>query len=415
MKPLKRTLLVAAAGSEEDAELLARCIWARITEPADPIVGALLATIGPVEALEWLGYLSPSESSASGPSKPLAQMPSELRQLAPAILKRLRAAVVRWQPRLAHIDANREMRALVRFNEREGRIIGPGHGEWPEQLDDLGFEAPVCMWIRGTGHLARSAERSIALVGARAATMYGQEVTAQLVSGLCDRGFTIVSGGAYGIDITASRVAMATGGRTVAVMAGGVDRLYPRGNSHTLEQSLETGLVISEHPPASAPTRSRFLTRNRIIAALSHAVIVVEAALRSGAISTARHGIKLGRPLGAVPGPVTSMMSAGCHELLRNEQATCITDAQEAAEIAGKIGADLREEPSVQPTLFDTLDTVEMAVAEALPLRRGVGVAAIARTAAVSVEEALATLARLEIRGVAARDGAAWRRSNKAW
>src|SRR5690625_6057736 len=159
----------------------------------------------------------------------------------------------------------------------------------------------------------------------------------QLATWFVDSPFTIITAGAYGIDIAAHRAALAAQGTTVVVLAGGADRLYPRGNAQVFARVLDSGLIVSEHPPGSAPTRARFLTRNRLIAALAQATVVVEAAWRSGALSTARHAAKLGRPLGAVPGPVTSMMSGGCHELLRENGAICVTDGAEIAELAGKL------------------------------------------------------------------------------
>lgn len=395
-KDLKR-----AAGGENDADVLARAIWSRVTEPADPVLGALLSVLGPIEALEWISALARRSTT------PSEQIPAGLRSLAPDMRARIHRAVTRWQPRLVDIDTGREMRAIANF---DGYLVTPSHAQWHPGLMDLGFETPACLWVRGTGNLAQMMNRSVAIVGARAATAYGEEATAQLTTGLGERGFTIISGGAYGIDITAQRVAVALDVPTVAVMASGADRMYPRGNAHVLERSLATGLVISEHPPGSAPTRARFLTRNRLIAALARAVIVVEAANRSGAISTARHAVKLGRPLGAVPGPITSMMSAGSHELMRSEHAVCITDAKEAAELAGNIGEDLAPPVAVQETLFDTLTKSEAAITEALPKRNAAASASIARTAGLSIDETISTLARLELKEIARREGSLWRR-----
>lgn len=404
MTVINERTLQSAAGSASDANLLARAVWARITEPADPVLGALLSVMGPIEALEWLYRASQRGAQA------LEALPSELDALQPRSRDLLRRSALRWQNRLTGVRLEHEMSALSSF---DGQLLTPDHEEWPSALANLGLEMPMCLWVRGNGKLADITRRSVALVGARAATNYGEEVAGQLTSGLCERGFTIVSGGAYGIDIAAQRVALASDGRTVAVMAGGADRVYPRGNAHILEKSLDTGLIISEHPPGSAPTRARFLSRNRLIAALARAVIVVEAAWRSGALSTARHAVKIGRPLGAVPGPITSMMSAGCHELIRTENAVCITDAAEAAELAGIIGTDLAPAPIIQETLFDTLTKAEAAVYEALPLRQAVPAANIARTASLTVEETLAALGRLEMRDIAQASGSLWRRGPK--
>lgn len=392
------------AGSAADANRLARAIWARVTEPADPLLGAILDALGASEALSWLHSITQTQ-------RHIAHLPMELCNIDRPTRDRILKALGRWQPRLAAIEVDREMRALELF---DGEILTPQDSTWPQGLTDLGYTAPACLWVRGAIDLAVASQRSVAIVGARACTSYGEEVTGQLVSDLSGRDFAIVSGGAYGIDIAAHRVALAVHGVTIAVLAGGADRLYPRGNAHVLQEVAETGLVISEHPPGSAPTRARFLTRNRLIAALAQATVVVEAAWRSGALSTARHAAKLGRPLGAVPGPVTSMMSGGCHELLRENGAICVTDGAEIAELAGQIGADLRPERTpAPPTLFDTLDEVEAAVTEALPLRNGATIQNVARTAGLTIEQTMATLAKLEMSEIAFRDGSMWRRGNE--
>lgn len=393
--------LQSVAGSELDGTRLARAIWAKVTEPADPVLGALMAALGPVEALSWL-------ASATGQGRAESSMPAEFARLELKMRRRLVAAMQRWGARVQEIDVAREIKALESF---DGVLVTPEDTAWPQGLNDLGFEAPACLWVRGKGDLGAITSNSVALVGARAATAYGEDVTMQLATGLVDRSFTVISGGAYGIDIAAHRATLAAQGITVAVLAGGADRLYPKGNAQALTRILDSGLIVSEHPPGSAPTRARFLTRNRLIAALARATVVVEAAWRSGAISTARHAAKLGRALGAVPGPVTSMMSAGCHSLLRDETAVCVTDADEVAELAGRIGENLAPATPRAPTLFDSLDGTEAAVFEALPVRKPATVVSVARTAGLSFEVTMATLARLELREIAVREGQAWRRN----
>lgn len=393
--------LRSAAGSAAGGTRLARAIWAKVTEPADPVLGALIDALGPADALSWLSSLKEPRSEGGG-------LPAEFAGLAPQMRNRLVRALERWRPRLEEVDVDREIRTLEHF---DGVLVTPEDEEWPQGLNDLGFETPACLWVRGVGKLGEITKRSVALVGARAATAYGEDVTMQLATGLVDSAFTIISGGAYGIDIAAHRAALAAHGTTVVVLAGGADRLYPRGNAHVLARVLDSGLIVSEHPPGSAPTRARFLTRNRLIAALAQATVVVEAAWRSGAISTARHAAKLGRALGAVPGPVTSMMSAGCHGLLRDETAVCVTDAAEVAELAGQIGEHFAAPPSIVPTLFDTLNGPESAIFEALPLRKPVALASVARTAGLSFEVTMATLAQLEMRQIAVREGQLWRRA----
>ena len=164
-------------------------------------------------------------------------------------------------------------------------------------------------------------------------------------AGLSDRGFVIVSGGAYGIDAAAHRATLASGGVTVAFLAGGADRLYPAGNSELLRRIASEGVVAAELPPGSAPTRWRFLMRNRLIAAAASATVVVEAGHRSGSLNTAGHAAHMGRPLGAVPGSVLSPASAGCHRLIREYAATCVTTPDEMAELADPFGNGASPDP----------------------------------------------------------------------
>lgn len=360
---------------------LAAAAWSRLVEPGDPAAGALVSRLGPVAALDWL-----------------------LTVAVPAGDSPWARAVARWQPRLAGLDVRRELDVLHRLG---GRLVVPGDAEWPPALADLGEAAPFALWVRGAARLGGPA---VALVGARAATAYGERVAADLAVGLAERDVVVLSGGAYGIDAAAHKGALAADGTTVAVLAGGVDRLYPAGNAALLERIVATGAVLAEVPPGCAPSRSRFLMRNRLIAALAAATVVVEAAWRSGALSTAGHAARLLRPVGAVPGPVTSMTSAGCHRLLREGTAVCVTDAQEVLELAGPVGEHLPEEPAVQPGLLDDLDPVEARVLDALPARAAAPVPNLARTAGLTEAEVRAALGRLELAGRAERSGSAWRR-----
>lgn len=208
---------------------------------------------------------------------------------------------------------------------------------WPRQLDDLvrtqyGI-VEKGLWVRGSADLPKIVQKSVAVVGSRSATTYGTSVAMDLAAELAGDGYTIVSGGAFGIDQAAHRGALANGGLTVAVLAGGVDRAYPSAHRDLLDKIAEDGLVISEQPPGTAPTRERFLARNRIIAALTRATVVVEAAARSGAMSTVNRALALDRPVGAVPGPITSACSEGCHDLIKSGQARLITNSQDIEEM----------------------------------------------------------------------------------
>lgn len=281
-------------------------------------------------------------------------------------------------------------RLLERAAKAGARLILPGDPEGPAGLDGLvtlairqerktaGGEVlptidrtvapPVALWLRGPLQLAETVSRSVAIVGARAATGYGTHVAGELAYGLADRGWAVVSGGAYGIDGAAHRGAMAGDGPTVAVLASGVDVPYPPGHASLFERLTADGLLLSEWPPGTTPQRPRFLVRNRVIAALTAGTVVVEAGVRSGAKQTARRAFELGRALMAVPGPVTVASSVGCHELVRGPLAArLVTSAAEVLEEVGRIGDDLAAVRRAPPEWRDTLTEMSAAVVEAMP------------------------------------------------
>ncbi len=380
-------------GPVPDALRAARAAWSRLVEPGDTVAGALVAALGPEDALEWLRQSGPT------PRLPAAEGRAGVA---------LTAAADRWRTRLTALDVGRDLAMLDRLG---GRLLVPEDAGWPEPLADLGAAAPLCLWVRGAIDdvtLLASLRRSVAVVGARACTAYGEHVTADLAAGLASDGWCVVSGGAYGIDAVAHRAALAVRGPTVAFLAGGVDRLYPAGNTELLRAVADGGALISEVPPGSVPAKVRFLQRNRLIAAVARATVVVEAAWRSGALSTARHAAGLLRPVGAVPGPVTSASSAGCHRLLREGAAVCVTDVAEVLELVGPVPAP---EPGGQRRVDDDLGPVARRTLDALPLRRAAPEESVARTAGLSEREVRAALGRLELAGLACRDGAAWRRA----
>ncbi|MGH3532699.1 MAG: DNA-processing protein DprA, partial [Mycobacterium sp.] len=238
-------------------------------------------------------------------------------------------------------------------------------------------------------------------------TSYGEQVTADLAAGLAERDVAVVSGAAYGIDGAAHRAALAADGVTVAVLAGGIDIPYPAGHSGLLHRIGGHGLLVTEYPPGIRPARHRFLTRNRLVAALAGAAVVVEAGLRSGAANTAAWARALGRVVGAVPGPVTSSASTGCHALLR-AGAEVVTRAEDIVELVGRIG-ELAPEPSRPTTALDGLSDAERQVYEALPGRGVATVDEIAVAAALEPARILAPLAMLEIAGLAERNDGRWR------
>jgi DNA processing protein len=320
-----------------------------------------------------------------------------------------------------HTEARREIDRgaadLEMLARRGGRLITVGDDEWPVlALTAFGGHAatarpqgraPMVLWALGPESLDDVTQRAAAVVGTRAATGYGEQVTADLVAGLTERGVAVVSGGAYGIDGAAHRAALACDGITVAVLAGGIDILYPAGHSGLLTRIGGNGLLVTEYPPGVRPVRYRFLIRNRLVAAFAGAVVVVEAGLRSGAANTAAWARVLGRVVGAVPGPVTSSASAGCHALLR-DGAHLVTRAADIVEFVGSIG-ELAPEQQRPTTALDGLGDAERQVYEALPGRGTATVDQIAVAAGLGPARVLGPLAMLEVAGLVERQDGRWR------
>ena len=388
---------------ELEAVVHARAAWSRLAEPGDLVAGAVVAALGPCDALSWLRDVASDAAGDVGNGRRggLPGLPLDA-------ARRLGSAVARWAPRLAALEPARDLAALRRFG---GTLVVPEGPGWPVGLDDLGPAAPACLWVRGTADVGPRLDRSIAVIGARACTAYGEHVTAELAAGVSAAGWTVVSGGAYGIDAVAHRAALATTGTTVAFLAGGVDRPYPAGNSRLLSAICEAGgALVSEVPPGCVPSRSRFLQRNRLIAAAARATVVVEAAWRSGALNTAGHAATLLRPVGAVPGLVTSAASAGCHRLLRDGAAVCVTDTAEVLDLAGEVGLDLAPQRATPALVGDDLAPPVRRTLEALPIRRGAAPESVARAAGVSIGEVRAALGSLELAGLAIQQSGRWTR-----
>lgn len=319
------------------------------------------------------------------------------------------------QGRAAQIDVGQVVHA--------GRVLGarfviPGDDEWPTPLDDLGLVdshvegrggVPIGLWLRGPGHLRELCARSVAVVGARACTPYGERVSHDLGFDLAKLEVTVVSGLAMGIDVAAHRGALVADGATIAVLASGVDVAYPRSNEPVYRRLAETQLVVSEVRPGANPTKVGFLARNRIIAALSRGTVLVEAALRSGARNTVNWASSLGRPVMAVPGSIESAWSQGPHAAIRDQQATLVTGAAEVCEVIAPMGSDTLAAARGVRRPVDDLDPVTLAVYEALPTSGTRTVGEVAIGAGVAVSACLAALCRLESTGLAELDPAGWR------
>jgi DNA processing protein len=336
----------------------------------------------------------------------------------------------------ARAQQDESLADLRRAERCEARLVTPEDDEWPAlQLHALTLAVsgepqdharqsdrtlapvpPIALWVRGPARLDELVDRSVAIVGSRASTAYGEHVAGELGHQLGERGWAVVSGGAYGIDAAAHRGALAAEAATVAVLACGVDRPYPAGNSALFHRIAESGLLVSEWPPGCAPLRHRFLVRNRLIAALTRGTVVVEAAARSGAQATAKRARRLGREVLVVPGPVTSAMSVGCHELLRDKEAgaTLVTSAAQVIETVGGIGTDLADPPERPASPRDGLSDVAVRVLDACPVRTGVSPERLATIAGCDVLDVLRVLPALELADLVQWTGTGWRLSPPA-
>jgi DNA processing protein len=393
-------------GSVTDDVLLARAFINRVTEPACIPVWDAVRRFGPEEAARGLreGRIDDDAFAAAAARAP-------------------------------HVDPYADLEAA----ERRGiRLVVPESDEWPHfalaALEQTGLARvatyrdgarrhsdsgelipPIALWVRGTFDLATVGLRSVAIVGARAGTPYGEWVARDFAARLADRDFVVVSGGAHGIDAAAHRGALSAGGETLVVSAGGLDRAYPPANTELFERATESGLLVSESPPGADPRRRRFLTRNRLIAAFGTGTVVVEAAHRSGAMNTATHARNLGRPVMAVPGPITSDRSAGCHKLIADETEPARLVAS-VDDILATIGApsDLAVSTDTgQPggsglgARLDALDPVARQVFDGFPARSWVGPDRLARATGLPPLSVIRTLPALEMAGLveASADG----------
>lgn len=316
-------------------------------------------------------------------------------------------------PRVAAVDPARELEVAARAGLR---FVVPGDDEWPETLDDLHAPEPVQerggvplgLWVRGPVRLDALAG-SLAVVGARSATTYGADLAADIAATVGQAGRPIVSGAAFGIDFAAHRGAVAVDVPTVAVLACGADRVYPEAHRQLIDHLAAEGAVVSETVPGGAPMRVRFLSRNRIIAALTAGTVVVEAALRSGALNTANWAGRLNRTLMGVPGPVTSASSAGVHQLIRTGAATLVTSGEEVLELVGASGEHVLDTPRGKDRPRDGLSHLQRRVLDAVPVARGASSVSIAHVVGLGADEVQATLLALEVRGMVEGGVDGWR------
>lgn len=386
-----------ASDIEQLRDSFARAAWSGIAEPGDSTAGRLVSALGAPAALAALVEDWPHPRLESALRAVGAQ--EDIDETA------LRAGRERWRPRLNSESVLGFLRTAAR---RGARLLVPGDALWPAGLGSLGEHGPLALWLLGQPAAVAALENSLALVGARAATAYGEHVAMEAAAGLADRGVAIVSGAAYGIDGMAHRSTLASGGQTIAFLAGGVDRFYPSGHDALLTKIAAAGAVLSELPCGASPTKWRFLQRNRLIAAASQATVVLEAGWRSGSLNTAGHAATMGRPLGAVPGPVTSAASAGCHRLIREFDAVCVTTSEEMAELLpnqpepvarGREAAVIDRRSPDQTRIIDSLSARARSAQE------------IARRSGLALSTVHASLGPLALEGFVVESESGWRRA----
>lgn len=372
-----------SAPSEE--ERLARVVLSRLGEPGDPRLTHLVHELGASTVLASL-------RNQVGDKELGADLAERIASVAPA-------------------------QELERASARGIRFVVPGDDEWPGCLDDLAHApglherggVPVGVWCRGPLRLDEVAERAVAVVGSRSATTYGAAVATDIAATLARESWTVVSGAAFGIDQAAHRGALSSRGPTVAVLACGADRAYPAAHRNLIDYLADVGLVASEAPPGCAPTRIRFLARNRIIAALARGAVVVEAAVRSGALNTASWAAGLGRTVMGVPGPVTSAPSAGVHQLIRVRNALLVTSGEEVLEAVGPMGSFALADPREPETVRDRLPPRERQVLDAVPLLQAADSTSIARTAGIAHARTKEALLELHRAGLVEHSLGRWR------
>lgn len=368
---------------------------------------------GEESLLRARAYLS---RAAEPPARPLWELVKEHGAIKAADLVRRRhtpAAVAQLVQARAKQDHSE--RDLTIARSIGARLVVPEHEEWPGErlvdLAELGSQnacPPLALWVRGAPRLSDVLTRAVAVVGARAASSYGEHVAAECAHDLALRGHTVISGAAYGIDGAAHRGSLGAARPTVALLACGIDVGYPAGHTRLINTITENGLVISEYPPTTKPMRHRFLVRNRLIAALTDGTVVVEAGARSGSRNTAHTASMLGRVVMAMPGPVTSARSVGCHEMVRSGMALLVCNSAEVIEAVSPLGEGFAAGPQLETKATDELDGIAARIYDSLAARPPREPEWIASEAGVPVRKVRAVLPALEIAGLVQRTDSGW-------
>ena len=384
----------------------ARAGLTQVIEPADNFGTYAAEAWGPKRLIEIIQGSTPSQQDWIA----LSRLNPDDGQYTEMLRQKLGEAIERWRRRGKYLQPELALRYIEKLG---GGFVIPEDPNWPPALADLEGSAPLGLWTLGEASVP-PLESTLSLVGSREATLYGEKATTRLVEHARGLDLTVISGGAYGIDAIAHRAALDTSGEvtpTVAVLAGGLDRLYPAGNTQLLQQIAKSGLLITEMPPGMRPNRYRFLNRNRLIAALSAATIVVEARYRSGALSTANHAHDLGRIVGAVPGPINVPASAGCHRLIKETPTLLVDDPSDLDGFYGlSTGSSPASTAAENQRSYDILDLEEMLVFDALPVSTPTNISHLMELTGLPVPQITGILTRLERHGLAAHAGSGWKK-----
>ena len=378
--------------SDKDAAMA----WTRIAEGNDPYAVRFIESVGYVQAYQSVKDYCAGSRAPDG----------------------LETAIQRWAHRFNEDEFKHDKEKI---DDIGGGFLYPHDEAWTQSFELLENVTPLGLWYVGEKNLMRS--RSVSIVGSRDCTEYGRSIAYDFAYELAENGISIVSGGAFGIDAAAHRGVLAVPsandtGRPIVVFASGLGNYYPRGNKSLFEAIADSGgLFVSEYPPFSSPHRHRFLSRNRIIAALGLATLVVEAPYRSGALSTAHHAVSIGRDVCVVPGSIYSPHSRGCHRLLR-EGALCVTTVKELVESLPQweYVDDFSEHTSPDAPSAMSLDKSDpmagdpyaVRVRDGLCRQYGRSVDDVAREVGLSPRETLSALAMLEMGGIAKNHGGRW-------
>lgn len=373
-----------------------------------------------------------------GPSRALSEHLSQgrsLEELAHAVKKRedwlgpelLQQTSSRWDWDRAEQDLQEAARCGYRLLTAESE-------EWPKDQFTVAFGfaatglssrprtyrddavSPHVLWVKG-GHVRQLTQQAVSVVGTRALSSYGEEATRMIVSDLVQHQWTVVSGGALGVDAVAHRCAVEARVPTIAVAACGPGVHYPAAHQKLFDSIAECGALVTEYPPLMRPARHRFLTRNRLVAALSQGTVVVEAAWRSGALSTLTWAQAFGRVAMAVPGPVTSVASLGCHDKIRRGEAQLVTSGADIRSLLSTLGGlDVEQQYELQfaPDEVQRLSATELKVFDSLSDHRARETDTVAMAAGLPLALTVHTLMSLQQRGLCLREGTTWRRVRRS-